>query len=240
MKKRKTLTECEARYYMFQLLTGVRYLPGKLECASGSKVGQYASDESYAVENMRFWFGFEMGRRWVRSRRVRMKLIIFISSLFEYISDVFSRQVCGTPNYISPEVLRKEGHSSATEAWAIGCIMWVERSVVIQIYFSYFYLYSRYAMLIGKPPFETNNLDATYSLILGCQYSYPNHLRLSSSFRTWLVSFCTRRQTSSHGRLRHYRTNFLLLQFGHAYARWVAILCEYGSVRLLSCFVLID
>ena len=44
--------------------------------------------------------------------------------------------ICGTPNYIAPEVLSStEGHSFEVDIWAFGIIM--------------------YAMLIGKPPFET-------------------------------------------------------------------------------------
>lgn len=47
--------------------------------------------------------------------------------------------VCGTPNYIAPEVLRHEmGHSFEVDVWALGIIM--------------------YALLVGKPPFETNDI----------------------------------------------------------------------------------
>ena len=47
--------------------------------------------------------------------------------------------VCGTPNYIAPEVLKHEtGHSFEVDVWALGIIM--------------------YALLIGKPPFETNDI----------------------------------------------------------------------------------
>jgi len=41
--------------------------------------------------------------------------------------------LCGTPNYIAPEVLRKQGHGVEADIWAMGCMM--------------------YAMLVGTPPF---------------------------------------------------------------------------------------
>ncbi len=44
--------------------------------------------------------------------------------------------LCGTPNYIAPEVLRKQGHGVEADIWAMGCMM--------------------FAMLVGTPPFGKN------------------------------------------------------------------------------------
>lgn len=56
------------------------------------------------------------------------------------------RTVCGTPNYIAPEVLdNKNGHSFQVDLWSFGVIF--------------------YAMLIGKPPFETSDVKTTYKRI---------------------------------------------------------------------------
>ena len=31
--------------------------------------------------------------------------------------------LCGTPNYIAPEVLGKKGHSYEVDIWSIGCVL---------------------------------------------------------------------------------------------------------------------
>ena len=65
--------------------------------------------------------------------------------------------LCGTPNYIAPEVLNKVGHGKPADVWSSGCIM--------------------YALLIGKPPFETENLKSTYDKIKHNSYIMPTHVK---------------------------------------------------------------
>lgn len=64
--------------------------------------------------------------------------------------------MCGTPNYIAPEILTKVGHSYEVDVWSIGCIM--------------------YTLLVGKPPFETSSLKETYARIKQVNYKTPTHI----------------------------------------------------------------
>jgi polo-like kinase 1 len=64
------------------------------------------------------------------------------------------RTICGTPNYIAPEILdNKNGYSYEVDIWAVGVIV--------------------YTLIIGKPPFETTDVKTTYKRIRACAYSFP-------------------------------------------------------------------
>ena len=42
--------------------------------------------------------------------------------------------ICGTPNYIAPEILENTGHNYEVDVWSLGILM--------------------YTMAMGRPPFE--------------------------------------------------------------------------------------
>ena len=70
------------------------------------------------------------------------------------------RTICGTPNYIAPEVLEgKQGHSYEVDVWSLGVII--------------------YTLIIGKPPFETNDVKTTYKRIRMNNYTFPANVTIS-------------------------------------------------------------
>jgi polo-like kinase 1 len=68
-----------------------------------------------------------------------------LATKIEFVGEK-KRTVCGTPNYIAPEVIdSKAGHSFEVDIWSFGVIT--------------------YAMLFGRPPFETSDVKQTYKRI---------------------------------------------------------------------------
>lgn len=136
------LPETEVAVLMRQLAEGVRYTHSQGVIHRDLKLGNMLLDE-------------------------HMELKIADFGLAARVADEPPRQaVCGTPNYLAPEVLRMEGHGFAADVWAMGCIM--------------------YALLVGRPPFETSTLAETYQRILRGTYTLPSGL--SDSARNLLVA----------------------------------------------------
>lgn len=72
--------------------------------------------------------------------------------------------VCGTPNYLAPEVLNnKQGHSYEVDVWSLGVVI--------------------YALGVGRPPFETPEVKMTYEKIKKCLYNFPEQIHLSEDIK---------------------------------------------------------
>uniref|UniRef100_A0A8C1EYB2 Serine/threonine-protein kinase PLK n=1 Tax=Cyprinus carpio carpio TaxID=630221 RepID=A0A8C1EYB2_CYPCA len=133
LKARKVLTEPEVRYYLRQIVSGLKYLHEQEILHRDLKLGNLFINESMELKVGDFGLAAKLEP--VENRR---------------------RTICGTPNYLSPEVLNKQGHGCESDIWALGCVM--------------------YTMLLGRPPFETTNLKETYRCIREARYSMPSSL----------------------------------------------------------------
>lgn len=64
--------------------------------------------------------------------------------------------ICGTPDYIPPEVLMNSGHGCAADWWSLGILI--------------------YEMMTGVTPFSAENPMAMYDKIIKGEYRFPKGL----------------------------------------------------------------
>merc|ERR550534_1902612 len=64
--------------------------------------------------------------------------------------------VCGTLDYLPPEMVTGEQHDEKVDNWSLGIIT--------------------YELIVGRPPFQAEGLVATYQKIKAVELHYPSHV----------------------------------------------------------------
>ncbi|KAL8292670.1 hypothetical protein RQP46_001282 [Phenoliferia psychrophenolica] len=138
LRKRRRYTEPEARFYLVQLIGACEYMHSNSVIHRDLKLGNLMLD---ADMNLRVGdFG--------------------LAALVKHPGER-KRTICGTPNYIAPEILfdTTNGHSFEVDIWSIGVIL--------------------YTLLVGKPPFQTKDVKNIYRKIKDNNYVFPPEIELS-------------------------------------------------------------
>ena len=137
-ERRKKLSEIEVQCYIIQLIKGLQYLHSHRIIHRDLKLGNLFLNDKMELKVGDFGLATKLDFEGERKKTI-----------------------CGTPNYIAPEVLYGTGHSYEVDIWAVGVII--------------------YTLLIGKPPFETRDVKTTYSKIKKADFSFPVTCKISSA-----------------------------------------------------------
>jgi len=135
IKRRKYLTEEETRLLMIQIVDAVSFMHDCNVIHRDLKLGNL-----------------------FLSKAMNIKVGDFGLACRVDSTDEKRKTICGTPNYIAPEVIEgnkeKRGHSFEVDIWSLGVIC--------------------FTMLVGKPPYESKDVKSTYRRILANEYSFPH------------------------------------------------------------------
>ncbi|KAK8769759.1 hypothetical protein V5799_013776, partial [Amblyomma americanum] len=98
-KCREKLTEAEVRYFLRQLLLACEYL-----------VEEKVIHRDLKPENL------------LLTGDMKLKVADFGFATRVHNPGQLKKAICGTTNYMAPEILTKKGHSYEADVWSIGCI----------------------------------------------------------------------------------------------------------------------
>eukprot|EP00158_Paraphelidium_tribonemae_P007978 Partr_v1_DN28419_c0_g1_i7_m41558 putative Polo-like kinase len=127
------ISEAEIRHVMLQIVRGVQYM---------HSLGIIHRD--LKLSNMLITHDFDV-------KIADFGLAVQLENL-----DGEQLTMCGTPNYISPEVISRQPYGLASDLWSVGCMF--------------------YTMLCGRPPFDSPVVKSTLELVSKAAYDIPSHV----------------------------------------------------------------
>ncbi|EDR03567.1 uncharacterized protein LACBIDRAFT_191474 [Laccaria bicolor S238N-H82] len=150
LRRRRRFSEPESRFFMVQLIGACHYMHAHQVIHRDLKLGNLFLDG-----NMNIKVG-DFG----------------LAALIENPGER-KKTICGTPNYIAPEVLfdTANGHSFEVDTWSIGVIL--------------------YTLVVGRPPFQTKDVKAIYKRIRDNEYEFPTDRVISGAVQHLIQQILT-------------------------------------------------
>ncbi|KAG6853353.1 hypothetical protein C0991_005027 [Blastosporella zonata] len=150
LRRRRRFSEPEARFFMVQLMGACHYMHTHQVIHRDLKLGNLLLDA-----NMNLKVG-DFG----------------LAALIENPGER-KKTICGTPNYIAPEVLFDtiNGHSFEVDTWSVGVIL--------------------YTLVVGRPPFQTSEVKEIYKRIRNNDYDFPADRGISAHAQALIQQILT-------------------------------------------------
>ena len=132
--KQKTLSEFEAANILSQVVSGLHYLHSNNIMHRDMSMSNLLLTATMHVKIADFGLATQLDQHFESKHTT----------------------LCGTPNYISPEVASRSAHGLPTDVWGLGCLL--------------------YTLLVGRPPFDTNGVKSTLTQVVIGNYTIPDHI----------------------------------------------------------------
>lgn len=133
LQKKKRFSEDQARFYSAQMVLALEHLHEK------DIIYRDLKPENVLIDRMGY-----------------CRITDFGLSRMDVKDPNEAKSICGTPEYLAPEIIMKLGYGKAVDWWTQGSII--------------------YEMLIGIPPFYTNNRQELFERIKFASPKYPPNL----------------------------------------------------------------
>jgi serum/glucocorticoid-regulated kinase 2 len=133
ISKRKRFSEDQARFYAAQMVLALEHLHSK------NIIYRDLKPENVLID-----------------RKGYIRITDFGLSRIDTSNSNDAKSICGTPEYLAPEIILKLGYGKAVDWWTLGSII--------------------YEMLIGLPPFYTNDKQQLFDKIKFSSPTYPSFL----------------------------------------------------------------
>ena len=146
---RSNFTTPEIQSFMFGIVNGLKYIHSQKIIHRDLKLGNIFVDAKFNIKIGDFG----------------------LATKLEFAREC-KRTVCGTPNYIAPEVLDGRGYHFEVDIWSVGVIL--------------------YTLYFGIPPFETEDANTTYRRIKECSYAIPKSMNTPNEAATLIQRILVR------------------------------------------------
>ncbi|CAF3668461.1 unnamed protein product [Adineta steineri] len=131
LKEKKSLSESETQHIVKQVVNGLVYLHNHRIIHRDIKLSNLLLTDTYEVKIADFG----------------------LAKKIQLARDQNNETMCGTPNYISPEIASRTPHSYATDVWSLGILI--------------------ATLLTGHPPFDTDTVHGTLKKVTHEKYELP-------------------------------------------------------------------
>lgn len=133
LQKKKRFSEDQARFYSAQMVLALEHLHAK------DIIYRDLKPENVLIDKVGY-----------------IRITDFGLSRMDVKDPNEAKSICGTPEYLAPEIIMKLGYGKPVDWWTLGSII--------------------YEMLVGIPPFYTNNRQELFERIKFSSPKYPPHL----------------------------------------------------------------